>query len=80
MSVARTAAPAGYAVIISKGKSIYRATVPDLPGCAAVCRSRVEVEALIQDAISAHVAGLRRQGRPVPEPTSYVIHVDADSA
>jgi predicted RNase H-like HicB family nuclease len=80
VSAAKAAAPAGYAVVISKGKSIYRATVPDLPGCAAVCRSRTEVEALIHDAITAHVAGLRRQGHPVPEPTTYVIHVDADSA
>lgn len=80
VSAAGAAASARYAVIISKGKSIYRATVPDLPGCAAICRSRTEVEALIQDAITAHVAGLRRQGHPVPEPTSYVILVDPESA
>ena len=66
-----------YAVVISKGKSIFRATVPDLPGCAAVCRTRGDVEYVIARAIAGHLRGLRSQGKPVPEPQSYVVLVDA---
>jgi len=67
-----------YAVVISKGASTYRATVPDLPGCAAVCRTPGEVEYVIARAIAGHIRGLRSQGRPVPEPQSYVVLVDGE--
>lgn len=70
--------PSAYAVMISKRASTYSATVRDLPGCAAVCRTREEVERVIVRAIAGHLAGLRRQGLPVPEPRSYVILVGAD--
>jgi len=70
--------PCEYAVVISKGASTYSATVRDLPGCAAVCRTKEDVERVIQQAIAGHVAGLRRQGRPVPPPRSYVIMVGTD--
>ncbi len=67
-----------YTVVISKGASTYRAIVPDLPGCAAVCRTPDEVEYVIARAIAGHLRGLRSQGKPVPEPHSYVVLVDAD--
>ncbi len=70
--------PREYAVVISKGASTYSATVRDLPGCAAVCRTREDVERVIQQAIAGHISGLRRQGRPVPPPRSYVIMVGAE--
>ena len=71
-------APRHYAVVISKGVSTYRATVPDLPGCAAVCRTRAEVEQVIRLAIAGHIRGLRRQGLQVPEPTSDIVVVGAE--
>jgi len=67
-----------YAVVISKGASTYRAVVPDLPGCAAVCRTRAEVEQVIRLAIAGHIRGLRRQGLAVPEPTSDIVIVGAE--
>jgi predicted RNase H-like HicB family nuclease len=75
--VERTSLVRQYAVVISKGASTYRAVVPDLPGCAAVCRTPDEVEYVISRAIAGHVRGLVRQGKPVPEPQSYVVLVDA---
>lgn len=66
-----------YAVVISRGASTYRATVPDLPGCAAVCRTRVEVEHVIRRAIAGHIRGLERQGRPVPGAESQIVFVEA---
>ncbi len=59
-----------YLVIIEQGPASYGAYVPDLPGCVAVGDTRAEVEALIRDAITLHVEGLRECGLPVPEPTS----------
>lgn len=67
-----------YAVVISKGASTYRATVPDLPGCAAVCRTRAEVEQVIRLAIAGHIRGLRRQGVQIPEPTSDIVIVGTE--
>lgn len=65
-----------YAVVIERGPTSFGATVPDLPGCVAVADTRVEVERLIQEAIEEHVALLRAQGEPVPEPSSTVAEVE----
>ena len=65
-----------YAVVIERGPTSYGASVPDLPGCIAVGRTRSEVEHLIQEAIAAHLAGLRADGLPVPEPQTLVTTVD----
>ena len=59
-----------YTVVIEGGPSSYGAYVPDLPGCIAAAESRVEVVALIREAIEFHLEGLREEGMPVPEPHS----------
>ena len=43
------------------------ASVPDLPGCAAVGDTREEVEVLIKDAIEMHLKAMRKDGDPIPE-------------
>lgn len=48
-----------YTVIIEEGQNSFGAYVPDLPGCVAVSKSRVEVIQLIQEAIEFHVEGKR---------------------
>jgi predicted RNase H-like HicB family nuclease len=65
-----------YAIVIERGPSSYGATVPDLPGCVAVGESLDEVQALIREAIEAHVAFLRDEGQPVPSPVTLVQYVD----
>lgn len=65
-----------YAVVIERGPTSYGASVPDLPGCIAVGRTRDEVERLIQEAIAAHLAGLRAEGLTVPEPLTQVTTVE----
>ena len=65
-----------YAVLIEHGPTSYGATVPDLPGCIAVGHTRDEVEHLIQEAIAAHLAGLRAEGLPVPEPQTQVTTIE----
>jgi predicted RNase H-like HicB family nuclease len=65
-----------YAVVIEEGPTSFGASVPDLPGCLAVGETRKEVERLIQEAITEHVALLRKRGLPVPDARSSAIEVD----
>jgi len=65
-----------YAVVIERGPVSYGASVPDLPGCFAVAATLDEVERLIEEAITEHVAVLRQRGEPVPPPQTEVKTVD----
>jgi len=65
-----------YAVVIEQGETGFGAYVPDLPGCVAAAETRDEVVRLIQDAIEFHIAGLKEDGEPVPEPASTVEFID----
>jgi predicted RNase H-like HicB family nuclease len=65
-----------YAIVIENAGSNYSAYVPDLPGCVAAGDTVEETEQLIREAIELHVAGLRDDGLPVPQPTSQVDYVE----
>ncbi len=69
-----------YMVVIERGQTSWGAHVPDLPGCVAVGDSREEVRRLIREAIEAHIDGLRRDGLPVPAPTSEGDFVEVGAA
>jgi len=64
-----------YVVILEKGANSFGAYVPDLPGCAVVGETREEASHLIREAVELHVASLREQGDPVPEPASTTEYV-----
>ena len=66
-----------YLVIVEKGPSSYGAHVPDLPGCIAVGDTKDEVLTLIREAIEFHLAGMREDGQPIPEPNSTVEYVES---
>ena len=68
-----------YLVVIEKGPSSFGAYVPDLPGCIAVGESRAEVAELIHEAIEFHLAGMKEDGLPIPEPhaTGELVEVHA---
>ena len=59
-----------YAVIIERGPTSYGAYVPDLLGCVAVAETRAEAVKLIGEAIQLHIAAMREDGEPIPEPSS----------
>lgn len=59
-----------YVVIYDRGPTSWGATVPDLPGCFAVGATLEETKRLIREAIELHIAGLREDGVPVPEPST----------
>ena len=65
-----------YVVILERGEKSYGAYVPDLPGCVAVGETREEAAQLIRRAIALHLAGLKRDGLPVPEPSSTIESVE----
>ena len=66
-----------YAVVIEKAEGNYSAYVPDLPGCVATGPTVTAVEDELREAIRFHVAGLKEDGLPVPEPTSVAEYVEA---
>lgn len=59
-----------YAVVIEKASDNYCAYVPDLPGCVATGKTREETCQLISEVIAFHLAGLKEDGLPIPEPES----------
>jgi predicted RNase H-like HicB family nuclease len=65
-----------YAVVIEKAADNYSAYVPDLPGCIATGVTVEETEQLIREAIGMHLAGLREDGLPIPQPSSQVEYVE----
>jgi len=65
-----------YAIVIERAENNYSAYVPDLPGCIATGATVQEAESQIREAIEFHIAGLREDGVPVPQPASRVDYVD----
>jgi predicted RNase H-like HicB family nuclease len=65
-----------YAIVIERAENNYSAYVPDLPGCVATGATIQEAESQIREAIEFHIAGLREDGIPVPEPASCVDYVE----
>jgi predicted RNase H-like HicB family nuclease len=64
----------GYIVVFEGDDEIgFSAYSPDLPGVVAAGDTRSETEQLMLEAMAEHIAVLRQQGQPVPEPS------DADS-
>lgn len=50
--------------------------MPDLPGCVAIGATVQETEMAIREAIPFHLVGLRKDGSPIPTPTSRVEYVE----
>lgn len=65
-----------YAVIIEKSPKGYGAYAPDLPGVGVVGDSVEEARQLIREAIELHLAGLKEDGQPAPEPSVEIDYVD----
>ena len=69
-----------YLVVVEKGSDSFGAYVPDLPGCVAAADTRDEVLALIREAITFHIEGLREDGQAIPQPSSTGVLVDVAAA
>lgn len=65
-----------YAVIIERSTEGYGAYAPDLPGVGVVGDSVEEVRQLIREAIDLHLAGLKEDGQPAPEPSVEIDYIE----
>ncbi|MBL8799200.1 MAG: type II toxin-antitoxin system HicB family antitoxin [Planctomycetia bacterium] len=68
-----------YAIVVERARNNFAGYVPDLPGCVAAGATLEETERLLREAIEVHVAGLREDGLPVPEPSSVVDYVEVSA-
>jgi predicted RNase H-like HicB family nuclease len=68
-----------YAIVVERAARNFAAYVPDLPGCVATGETVEEAERLLREAIELHVAGMREDGLPVPEPSSVVDYLEVSS-
>jgi len=65
-----------YLIIVEETETGYSAYSPDVPGCASTGQTKEEVERNIREAIQFHLEGLREEGYPVPEPSTYSSYID----
>ena len=65
-----------YLIIVEKTETGYSAYSPDVPGCGSTGQTKEEVERNIQEAIQFHIEGLREEGYPAPEPSTYSSYID----
>ena len=66
-----------YAVLFERTATGYSAHVPDLPGCIAAGVTFEETVELMQKAIQMHLAGMREDGEPIPEPRTIAEYIIA---
>ncbi len=65
-----------YVVVYEQTPKNWSAYVPDLPGCVAAADTREELEQLIREAISLHIAAMRESNEPVPAPGAWTSLVE----
>ncbi|MGO9797346.1 MAG: type II toxin-antitoxin system HicB family antitoxin [Terracidiphilus sp.] len=64
-----------YAAVFEKTSNGWSAYVPDLPGLGVAAKTRPQTEKLLRQGIQMHIAGLREDGLPVPEPQTLVMRL-----
>ncbi len=59
------------------GKSDYGVSFPDFPGCITAGSTLEEARQMAVEALSFHIAGMRQDGEPLPEPSTLDdLHID----
>ncbi len=64
-----------YLVVVEKARKNFAAYLPDVPGCVATGKTRVQTLRRMRTAFAMHVAGLKEDGLPLPEPVSSADYV-----
>jgi predicted RNase H-like HicB family nuclease len=65
-----------FAVIYEKTDTGYSCYAPDLPGCIAAGDDLQDTKTLMHRAIEIHLAGMREDGDPIPEPTTQIAYAE----
>lgn len=61
-----------YAVVFERGARNYAAYCPEVPGCVSVGDDWDEMQAMIREALGAHIGFMLERGEEAPEPTMSV--------
>lgn len=69
-----------YSVVIEKSEKNYSAYLPDVPGCVATGRTPEITMKRLGEALEMHLAGLREDGLPIPEPSTQVDYITLKEA
>ena len=64
-----------FMIVVEKTDTGFSAYSPDLPGCVATGATKEETEQNIYNAIEMHIEGLKEDGLPIPEPTTFSEYV-----
>jgi len=64
-----------FAVVFEKTSNGWSAHAPDLPGLGVAAATIEETEQLLREGIELHIAGMREDGMPVPEPSAQVMRL-----
>lgn len=64
-----------YLVILEKAENNWSAYVPDLPGCVATGRTRIQAFTNAKTAIKMHIQGMKEDGLPIPRPSTKASYV-----
>lgn len=67
-----------YSVVIEKGERNFSAYLPDVPGCIATGRTPAATLKRLAKALEMHLAGLKEDGLPIPEPTTQVDYISLE--
>ena len=65
-----------YLIVIEPTGTGFSAYSPDLPVFASPGATLEEVERNMQEAIELHLEGLRKEGYPVPEPSTSSAYIE----
>ncbi len=65
-----------YVAIFERAGANFSAYLPDVPGCVATGRTREATRRNLTAALALHIAGLREDGLPVPEPSAIADAVE----
>ncbi len=64
-----------FLIVIEKADGNYSAYSPDLPGCVATGATREEADQNMDEAVEMHLQGLKEDGLPIPQSTSFAEYV-----
>jgi predicted RNase H-like HicB family nuclease len=65
-----------YSIVIEIAGSNYSAYCPDLPGCAAMGKTAKNAVSEMKKAIRLHLAGMKKEGLPIPPPNTQVEYIE----
>lgn len=60
-------------VLFEESATGYGAYAPDLPGCVATGKTIEETRVRMAKAMEIHLAAMRADGDPIPEPSHYEV-------